>query len=451
MRLRNFACGLVAVALLAPGCHLRTNPLASAPSYDVAQDAIEGTFGKTLEATLSDEGTHYAQAFRFEVKAKGSLSATAKAQGTQAPVSVAVYRQASAIAMGEPGKKLEVKDLAPGTYYVAVSEPWKGAVRTKVALRVVYKPQDPDAAETVCKTKATARELLPGAPRVENSVDYSQQRRSCYYRVSLAGDAAIAITFDNLGNNISAEFVPPRGAPEKIDPGAGLTKDLPAGDYYVKVYADDAGDAGRYALSASFSEVDTCKNGGPACSIDGAEELKLPSDAKTGEVDYKKSEQFHFYKVSPKEKGKLTIGFKILQPRGSKVQAFFMRTPDDDGDRITAASTTKDVEGPGDYFIRVQAPDAGDAAKYAVSVLWSPANFIPGEVVEVGRAPCVLTVSAGTNQGVHQGVACTVVSASGQPIDACVVDQTFPNLSKVRPANARCNVQSNATVQISVQ
>lgn len=451
MRLRTFAGGLLAVAPLAAGCHLRSNPLASAPAYDVAQDAIEGTFGQTLSTTLSDDGTHYAQAFRFEVKAKGSLSATAKALDSRAPISVAVYREGSPVAMGEPGKKVEVKELAPGTYYVAVAEPWKDAVRTKVALRVVYKPQDPDAAETVCKTKATARDLRPDAPAVEDSVDYSQQRRTCYFRVSLASDGAIALKFDNLGNNISAEFVPPGGVAERIDAAAGLQKDLPAGDYYVKVYANDAGDGGRYALSATFTQVDTCKNGGPACSIDGAEELKLPSDAKTGEVDYQKSEQFHFYKVSPKEKGKLTIGFKIAQPRGSKVQAFFMRAPDEDGDRITAASTTKDVELPGDYFIRVQAPDAGDAARYAVSVLWSPANFIPGEVVEIGRAPCVLTVSAGSNQGVRQGVACTVVSGSGQPIDACVVDQTFPNLSKVRPANARCNVQSNATVQISVQ
>lgn len=453
MRLRNLACGLAALAPLAAGCHLRSNRAENAPSADVAQNAIQGTFGKTLQATLGDDTNHYAQGFRFEVKAAGSLSATAKPVGTQAQVRLAVYREGGApVAMGEPGKKLEAKGLTPGIYYVAVAEPGKDAVRTEVALRVVFKPQDPEAAETVCKNKATARELLPDAPPVRDSVDYSQQRRTCYFRLSLAGDGAVAFGFDNEGNGISAEFVPPRGPPEKIAPNAGLVKDLPAGDYYVKVYANDAGDAGSYALSASVARADTCKNGGPACSIEGAEELKLPTDANTAEVDYGKSEQFHFYKVSPKEKGRLTIGFRIVQPqRGSKVQAFFMRAADADGERLTAASTTKDIDQPGDYFIRVQAPDKGDAAKYTVSVLWSPSNFIPGEVVEIGRSPCLLTVSAGSNQGVRQGVACTVVSASGQPIDACVVDQTFPNLSKVRPANARCIVQSNATVQISVQ
>jgi hypothetical protein len=453
MRLQNFASGLAAVALGAAGCHPRANPSAGAASYDLAHDAIEGSFGKTLEATLG-EGDRSAQAFRFEVKAKGTLLATAKALDTQAAIDVVIYPQApgsNAIAKGAAGKNLEAKIASPGTYYVAVEEPSKDAVRTRVSLRVVYKPQDPDA-QAACKTEATARDLPLDAPKVEDSVDYSQARRTCYWHLALDGDGTIAIRFDNQGNKISADFVPARGAAEKIDPARGLTKDLPAGDYYVKVYANDAGDGGQYALSTSFAEADTCKDGGPACSIEGAEELKLPADTKTGEVDYAKSKQFHFYKLSPKEKGRLTIGFKIVQPpRGSKVQAFFMRGPADDGERLTATPTTKDVEQPGDYFVRVQAPDAGDAAKYTVSVLWSPANFIPGDVVEIGRSPCLLTVSAGSNQGVRSGGACTVVSASGQPIDSCVVDQTFPNLSKVRPGNARCNVQSNATVQISAQ
>jgi hypothetical protein len=36
-------------------------------------------------------------------------------------------------------------------------------------------------------------------------------------------------------------------------------------------------------------------------------------------------------------------------------------------------------------------------------------------------------------------------------MDSCVVDQTFPNLSKVKPANSRCNVAPNAKVQINAQ
>ena len=101
----------------------------------------------------------------------------------------------------------------------------------------------------------------------------------------------------------------------------GIKKDeLPSGDYFVKVTADDAGDAGKYTLATTFKAGDTCKNGGPACTADGAEEIKVPSDSKTGEVDFTKSKQFHFYKITLKEKGKLSINYKVLQPpRGSKV------------------------------------------------------------------------------------------------------------------------------------
>ena len=369
---------------------------------------------------------------------------------------MAIYSEGSGnepIAKGEPGKKAEANDLQAGTYYVAVMQPWKEAIRTRVELRTVYKPQDPDAAQQACKTQGTARELKAEGGSVEDGVDYSAQRRTCWWKVPLTAEGALAVKFDNHGANLSAEFVPPQGAPEKIDPVAGLAKnDLPAGDYFVKVYANDAGDAGRYRLATNFKQGDTCRNGGPACSLEGAEELKLPSDSKTADVDYAKSKQFHFYKASLKERGKLTITFKVLQPpRGSKVAAYFMKNPDDEGDRIGGSSVTKEIDQPGEFYIRVQAPESGDYGKYAISTIFQPSNFIAADVVEIGRSPCLLTVSAGTNQGVRAGLGCTVVNASGQAMDSCVVDQTFPNLSKVKPANTRCNVAPNAKVQISAQ
>jgi hypothetical protein len=112
---------------------------------------------------------------------------------------------------------------------------------------------------------------------------------------------------------------------------------------------------------------------------------------------------------------------------------------------------TKEIDQPGEFYIRVQAPESGDYGKYAISTIFQPSNFIAADVVEIGRSPCLLTVSAGTNQGVRAGLGCTVVNASGQAMDSCVVDQTFPNLSKVKPANTRCNVAPNAKVQISAQ
>jgi hypothetical protein len=452
--LGNFRGGLALISIAAWGCPVRSTSRSTPPGSSVAQQSSEGVFGKTIEATVSDEDT--VQSFRFDLRTAGGISATARPLNPQAKVILAIYAGESGngpIATGEPGKKVETAGLQPGTYYVAVMAPSKDAVRTKVLLRVVYKPQDPDAGHITCKTRATARDLPNDSSAVEDEVDYSARRRTCFWHLPVTADGSLEVRFNNQGNNISADFVPAQGTAEKIDPVAGLSKaDLPAGDYYVKVYADDAGDAGAYTLSANFDQGDTCKNGGPACTIEGAEDLKLPSDSKTAEVDYKKRKQFHFYRVSLKEKGKLTISFKVVQPpRGSKVQAFFMRTATEDGDKITGSPVTKDIDAPGDYYLRVQAPESADYGKYTLSSIWSPANFIPADVVEIGRSPCMLTVSAGSNQGVRQGLSCTVVSVSGQPLDSCVVDQTFPNLSKVRPGNVRCNLQQNAKVQINAQ
>jgi hypothetical protein len=71
------------------------------------------------------------------------------------------------------------------------------------------------------------------------------------------------------------------------------------------------------------------------------------------------------------------------------------------------------------------------------------------EIQKVGG--CMLTVSAGTNQGVRAGLGCTVVNAQGQVLDSCAVDQSFPNLSKVKPMNPRCNVPQGSRVQINAQ
>ena len=444
---------LGALAIIA--CHAGWNPIAWPEKFSISKESQEGTLGKKQEATLSNEGNQYIAAFRYELPAPGALIASAKPVNPQAQISLAVYSEGSGsepIAKGEPGKKVEAKELQRGTYYVAVMEPWKDVIRTRVEVRTVYKPDDPDAAQQACKTQGTARELKADGA-VEDSVDYSAQKRTCWWKVPLTAEGALAMKFDSRGANLSAEFVPPQGAPEKIDPVAGLAKnDLAAGDYYIKVFANDAGDAGRYRLATSFKQGDTCKNGGPACSLEGAEELKLPSDSKTSDVDYAKSKQFHFYKASFKERGKLTITFKVLQPqRGSKVAAYFMKNPDDEGDRISGSSVTKEIDQPGEFYIRVQAPESGDYGKYAISTIFQPSNFIAADVVEIGRSPCLLTVSAGTNQGVRAGLGCTGVNASGQAMDSCVVDQTFPNLSKVKPANSRCNVAPNAKVQINAQ
>jgi hypothetical protein len=449
------AFALVTAALLA-GCHARWNPLASPPPYRLSHESADGTLNKKQDATLSDEDNHYMAGFRYELPAAGSLAASAKPVNPQAQVSVSIYAEGSGsepIAKGEPGKKVEATELQPGTYYVAVIEPWKEAIRTRVELKTVFKPADPDAAQQACKTQATARDLNPDKGQVEDGVDYSAQRRTCWWHLGLQSEGALLVKFNNNGNNISAEFVPAQGAPEKIDPVAGLNKpDVPAGEYFVKVFANDAGDAGRYSLATTFKQGDTCKNE-PHCAPDTAEDLKIPSDNKSGEVDVAKGKQFHFYKLTVKEKGKLTVSFKVLQPpRGSKIAAYFMKAADDaDGEKVSGSSVTKELDNPGDVFIRVQAPEQGDYGKYALQTLFQPNNFISGDVVEIAKNPCMLTVGAGANQGVRAGASCTVVNAQGQAVDGCQVDQVFPSLSKVKPASSQCRVQPGSKVQISAQ
>ena len=451
--MRNSALSLL--ALLAIGGP-RWCPLSSPPGYSLPHESQDGTLNKKQDATLSDEDNHYMAGFRYELPAAGSLIAIAKPVNPQAQISVNIYAEGSGsepIAKGEPGKKVEATELQPGTYYVAVTEPWKEAIRTRVELKTIYKPADPDAAQQACKTQATARDLNPDKGQVEDGVDYSAQRRTCWWHLALLAEGGLQVKFNNNGGNLSAEFVPAQGAPEKIDPVAGLNKtDLPAGDYYVKVFANDAGDFGRYNLSTSFKQGDTCKNE-PHCSPETAEDLKLPSDNKSADVDVSKGKQFHFYKATLKEKGKLTISFKVLQPpRGSKIAAYFMKSGDDaEGEKVSGSAVTKEIDTPGDVFIRVQAPEQGDFGKYAVQTIFQPNNFISGDVVEIAKNPCLLTVSAGTNQGVRAGAACTVVTVQGQAMDSCQVDQVFPNLSKVKPGSSQCRIQPNSKVQISAQ
>ncbi|HUJ24905.1 MAG TPA: hypothetical protein VLW85_02725, partial [Myxococcales bacterium] len=345
-------------------------------------------------------------------------------------------------------KKLTVDDLQPGPVFVVVHEPWRTGDATSFRLTPIFKPADPDAARTTCKTQATARELPAEHGRVEDSVDYSAMRRTCWWHIALAAEGGLSIKLDNGGANLLAEFSGAQGMPEKIDPAAGLAKaDLPAGDYWVKVYANDAGDSGRYSLTTSFTPGDTCKNGGEACAVEGAEPLALPSDSKSAEVDYS-GRQFHFYKVSLAAQGRLTIDFKALQ-RGSRISAAFLKAPDDDGEPIAGSSAERSIDAPGDYFIRVQAPQPGDAGKYALSISWQPAATIAADVVEIGQSPCMLTVSAGSNQKVRPGEACTVTAATGKALESCVVESVFANLSEVRPLAGSCALPDGARVQIT--
>jgi hypothetical protein len=442
------------VLLLAAAAACKIMPFYNGPDYDHRKNSLEAVLNRKADGVLPNKDSDNVQGFRYEVGAPGALIAFAKPVNPAAQISVSIFSIGDQpIAKGDPGKKADAQDLQPGTYWVVVSEPYKSAVDTRFTLTTLFKPQDPEMANGPQKSQSGARDM-PSTGTVEGAVDYSAMKRTQYWKMNITA-GSLNLKFAPSEGNLVAELIPPSGAPEKIDPVAGLKKDkLPGGDYFVKVYAADAGDAGKYQLTSAFAQGDVCENGGPACDPAGAEELKLPQDSKAADVDFNKAKARHFYKATLKDKGRLTIVFKVTQPsRGSRIGAWFKRTSDDDdeGERITGTSVTKEIEAPGEYFIKIAAAEPGDYGKYAIQTIWQPSNFISGEMVELGRNPCMLTVQAGSNQGVRAGAACTIVVGNNpSPIDACVVDQAFPNLSKVRPLSAGCRIPTqNVRVQIS--
>ena len=451
------AASALLCTMLMTGCHARWFPLSSAPAYHFRTQSADGTLNHKMEGTVTDEDAGYANGFRYEVPANGTLLIIAKPANPSVQLDINVYADGSvpvATTNGQSDKKLTVQDVTAGTIYVVVTEDWKSAQNSRFALNTVFKPADPDQANGRYKAQEGARDLPADKGLVSDTVDYSAMRRTNFWKISLPGDGGLTVKFNPNGANITAQLIQPQGAPMPIDPAVGVNlPDVAAGDYFVKVTATDAGDFGKYDLSTAFKAGDTCKNGGDACGIAGAEELKLPTDSKTSDVDFTKAKQFHYYKATLTAKGKLTIAFKILNPpRGSKVGAYLMKAPDDDGERISPSSSKTVELDPGDYYVRVQAPEAGDFAKYAVSSIFQPDNFISGDVVEIQRSPCLLTVSAGSNQGVRSGAGCTVVSAAGgAPLDSCSITEVYPNLSKVKPLAPGCHIPPTSKVQVAAQ
>jgi hypothetical protein len=445
---------VLACAAFAAGCHARWFPLASAPDSNFRKSSSDGALNETVRGVLSGDG--FARSFRYQLPARGALLVSAASEGSPSRLGLEVYAGAEeplASTEGRPDTRLTVQELGAGPVYVVVKEDWRNPRATRFRLTAVFKPEDPDQENGPYKARKGARPLSADQGLVGDAVDYSAMRRTNFWKIGLPVEGALTVRFNPRGQHLTAELISRDGAPAIIDPAAGLAKEVPAGEYFVKVTADDAGDKGAYELSTGFQPADACRNGGPACAIEGAEDLKLPADSRTADVDFTRSMQFHFYKMVLKEKGRLTIVFKILDPqRGSKVAAFLLRTPAAEGERILGASKTVELD-PGDVYLKVEATEPGDFARYAVTSIFQPALYISGDVVEIQRRPtCLLTVSAGSNQGVRTAAGCTVVSRSGAaPTDACVVEEVYPNLSKIRPLAPGCRVAPTSKVQIAAQ
>jgi hypothetical protein len=439
---------VVAVIVLAAGVACSHAPSQQQPVHDFRKSAVPVEPGRKAEGAFPSADSGNEVTYRVAIPAKGSLLASATAANPAARLEIEIYAgDNTPVAKGDAGKPVETRQLSPGTSWVVVRDPEK--VETGFTFLALFKPADPDLHGGPYRARSGARELPADKGHVSDRVDYSGMTRTNYWRIDTPAEGDLKVSFDPQGANLVAEIEGPEGAPARIDPATGYEKkDLPPGDYYVKVHAVGPGDAGPYRLSTAFT-ADPCRYGGAACAREGAEELKLPQDSKVGEVDFRRSMQRHYYKASLKEKGRLTVAFKVLEPRGSKVAALFLRS--DEGAERIIDTGTKEIDSPGDYFIEVIAPASGDHARYSLQTTWQPANFVSGDVVELGRNPCLLTVQAGTRQGVRAGAACTIVVGSNPAaIDSCVV--TRPSRTCARwPLGAGCRIPSqNVKVRISI-
>jgi len=447
------AGALFGFLLAASGC-VRFNPLYGGPDYDFRGQSTPWEMGKKFKGSLDPKGSDaWAKAVRFELAQPGDLKLLVKPSNSAVQLNVDIYSSGKvpiASTEKEAKKELVVQDLQPDTYFVRVYESWRSGEETSFELTSIFKPKDPDHAQGPFKTQAGARELAADKGRVEDSVDYSTGHRTAWWKITMAGQGGLQIKFENNGNKIDAFLTTPEGgAPAPIDATVGFKKDdIPAGDYFVKVEAHDAGDAGKYELKTTYKQGDVCKNGGENCAFSGALELKKPTDNKKSDVDYTKGKAYQWFmlKFAANEKGKLTINAKA-EGRGAKI-AFGLLRKEDDEPEVINKTLTKDVTEPGEYYIKVAANEPGEHGKFVLQTIFQPANFITGEIREIG-SPCHLVVGAGANQGVRSGAACTVVNSQGQVIDSCMVDSVFPNLSRVKPMGSCSKIPKNGSVQIS--
>jgi len=113
------------------------------PPINLSQQSSEGQFGRTEYVRLGPESNEYVRAFKYQVSSPGILRATLRsstARGGQ--VTLAIYQEATAepIAKDSGAGIAEAKIAQPGVYYVAASEPFKGAISLEVYFDVTFAP-----------------------------------------------------------------------------------------------------------------------------------------------------------------------------------------------------------------------------------------------------------------------------------------------------------------------
>ncbi len=423
----------------------------SPPPFDFVKKARPGTLNE--ESSFDVEPSNpdrRAVSRKIALPGEGTLTINADPVNKAAKLDLLVFPVGAKLPIAQGASPLEAEQLTAGEYFVVVKS--LTSIASRVRLNISFKPKDFDAASGDDKSEDGATVLVAGAKQGEgpapqeykDTVDAVAMDRTDFYVIKLSESGSLSVNFENKlkRGKVVAEIQPPKGGgnPEPIDPRNGWgPKEAVQGNWYIKVAADETG-ASDYKLYATFAGGDPEKNSGDDGRPDGAGDISLKAKAggntQTGsakdEVSYDKADRSDYWKFDMPEKGKLSVVLKLAD-KASKVKAeFFRKEPDvdDEGERVKSGFNT-DVEKQS-YWVKVYAPNKGDASKYTLEVEFFPNKFIDAVAVEIDkRSGCAIMVNKGSTQGVRTGVGAEVVQ-NGQTIATGIVEQSFPALTRIK-------------------
>lgn len=348
---------------------------------------------------------------------------------------------------------LESPKLPAGEYFVVVTSAPGARVHTRATMEVLFKPEQPDENSGDDRVRERARALTPGKA-VHDTVDYAAADATDWYKITMptVGDLEVKFTPEATRGVLSAEVFDTEG---NAKPVTGQNRSLklagsPAGEYFIKVTANDVG-AGAYALSAAYTEGDPDALSGEDATPEGATIINLSE--KNGrllgiakdDVSYDKQDATDWFKFDVPADGKLSIRLKP-KDRSSRIQARFVTDEEDEeGERVRSGFSVDVVKQ--SYWVKVQAPDKGDASAYTLEVEVTANKFIDSVVVEIDRQRgCFLMVNKGSNHGVRTGVLANVMQGT-DVLGTGKVDSAFPSISKIKMFDD-CRYSAGTTVKI---
>lgn len=440
----------------------------SPPPFDYVKKSRPGVLNEESSFDIEPGNPDRRAASRkLSLPGEGTLTVSADAVAQQSKLDILVFPTGAKLPIAQGSTPLIAEQLSAGDYYVVVKA--MNSFPSRVRLTMSFKPKDFDAASTEDKSEEGATILVPGARQGEgpapqeykDSVDAVSMDRTDFYVIKLQEAGSLSVNFECKAKRgkVTAEVQPPKGggSPEVVDTRNGWgPKEAVMGNWYVKVAADETG-ACDYKIYATFTGGDPDANSGDDARGDGAGEIAMKAKAGGNtqmgsgkdEVSFDKRDRTDFWRVDMPDKGKLSVVLKLAD-KSSKVKAEFFRRepdPDDDGERVKSGFNTDVERGP--VWVKVFAPNKGDASKYTLEVEYFPNKFIDGVAVEIDkRSGCAIMVNKGTSSGVRTGVGAEILEGT-KVVANGIVEQSFPALTRIKILNSPdCRFTNGQQVRI---